>query len=290
MSRVYDALRKLEEEGRAATEVSSPKTLLVPARSPEQLLSAPSVQARIGPGSRLVVYTDPRSPGAERFRLIRMSLRNLNVGKAFKSLLVTSALPKDGKSTMALNLATSLAEEGKVRVLLMEADLRRPSLLEHLGMDPSSGLTDVLEGHADASTAIRRVDPLGFFLLPAGHPADRPTELLQSERFLDLLRECRTSFDWVLLDCPPAFPLADVTALKAHTDGALIVARAGSTPREAVLETVQLFKPGFVVGLILNGADEVDKLYSHYYYQGEPSSGTGRQRSDGNRPRFGGNS
>jgi len=272
VSRVYDALRKLEEQGRESAENSS-KTVIAPSKSFDQLLAAPVLQARVGPGSRLVVFSDRRSPGAERFRLLRMGLRNLNLGKALKVLLITSPLPKDGKSTMALNLATSLAEEGRVKVLLLEADLHRPSLAEHLGLGPLCGLTEVLRGSAESAAAVRRIEPLGFYLLPAGRHDEHPTELLQSDQFNILLKECRACFDCVLIDCPPAFPLADVTALKAHTDGALLVARAGSTPREAVQETIQLFKPGSVVGLILNAADEVDKLYANYYYHyGSPSS------------------
>lgn len=282
MSRVYDALRKLEEQGRESVE-NAPKTLVVPQRNPEHLLSAPALQARIGPESRLVVFSDRRSPGAERFRLLRMGLRNLNAGKAFKVLLITSPLPKDGKTTVALNLAASLAEEGKVRVLLLETDLHRPSLVERLGVDSTCGLTDVLGGSVESAAAIRRIEPLGFYLLPAGRTSDHPNELLQSERFHALLQECRTAFDWVLLDCPPAFPLADVTALRAHADGALMVARADATPREAVQEAVQLFKPGQVVGLVLNAAEGVDKLYSHYYYHHDSPSPVGRPGANGDR-------
>ena len=273
MSRVYDALKKLEEQGKESAS-DSLKASIVPPKAAEQLLSAPALNARMGPQSRIVVYTDRRSPGAERFRLIRLALRNANAGKLQKVLLITSPLPQDGKSTVALNLATSLAEEGRVKVLLLEADLHRPSLLQHLGLAPTPGLTEVLEGHAEPAAVVRRIEPLGFYLLPAGRPPDNPTELLQTDRFSALLRDFRACFDWILVDCPPAFPLADVTALKAHADGALLVARAGSTPREAVQEAIQLFKPGQVLGLILNAADEVNQLYEHYYYRKEAGAGS----------------
>jgi len=268
VSRLYDALRKLEEQGREEPINKVPKTVVVSSKNFE-FLSVPSVQARIGPESRLVVFSDRRSPGAERFRLIRMALRNGN-SKAPKVLLITSPLPQDGKSTMALNLATTLAEEGKVRVLLMEADLHRPSLCTHLGLERLCGITEVVEDSLEAAAAVRRVDPLGFYLMPAGRPPHNPNELLQSERFVGLLHDLRNSFDWVLLDCPPAFPLADVVALRPHADHVLLVARADSTPREAVQETFQLFKPGHVAGLILNGASVDSKLYSHYYYAKGP--------------------
>jgi len=266
VSRVYDALKKLEEQGKDIASDSS-KAPIVPPKTAEQFLSAPALHAQIGPQSRIVVFNDRRSPGAERFRLIRMALRNSKAGKLQQVLLITSPLPQDGKSTLALNIATSLAEEGKVKVLLLEADLHRPSLLQHLGLDPAPGLSEVLEGRAEPAAVVRRIEPLGFYLLPAGRPPDNPTELLQTDRFSALLRDSRACFDWVLIDCPPVFPLADVTALKAHADGVLLIARAGATPRETVQEAIQLFKQGQVIGLILNAADEVNQLYAHYYYR-----------------------
>jgi len=275
VSRLYDALRKIEEQGREEPLNKAPKTAVVSAKAADLLSSVPSLQAQIGPESRLVVYSDRRSPGAEKFRLIRIALRNFVAGKLPKVLLITSPLPQDGKSTMALNLATALAEQGKVRVLLVEGDLHRPSLLSHLGLEPSRGLTEIIEDGVDSSATLRRIEPLGFYLLPAGRNPVHPNELLQSEHFVSLLREFRACFDWILVDSPPAFPLADVVALKAHADNVLVVARADWTPREAIQETLQLFQPGQVAGLILNGTKTENNLYDHYYYRmphGSPDS------------------
>jgi len=283
VSRVYDALRKLEEQGKDSVS-DSLKAPILPPKGAEQLLSAPALHASIGPQSRIVVFNDRRGPGAERFRLIRMALRNANPGGLQKVLLITSPLPQDGKSTVALNLATSLADKGKVKVLLLEADLHRPSLLEHLGLGPVPGISEVLEGHAELAAVVRPIEPLGFYLLPAGHPPDNPTELLQTERFTALLRDCRACFDWILIDCPPAFPLADVTALKAHADGVLMIARADSTPRESVQEAIQLFKPGQVIGMILNAAHGVNELYSNYYYRKDTPSASQRPAAGGEIP------
>jgi tyrosine-protein kinase len=270
VSRVYDALRKLEEQNKESAQEAvtpAPKTTVAPSKNLESLLSVPALEARVRPDDRIVVYTDRRGPGAERFRLIRMALRNSQVGKAQKVLLITSPLPRDGKSTVALNLATTLAENGKVNVLLLEADLHRPSLLSHLGLERMCGLTEVVQDMVDPASAIRRIEPLGFYLLAAGRSTEHPTEMLQTERFHALLRDFKACFEWVLVDCPPAFPLADVVALRAHADGVLLVARAGATPRESVEEAVQLFKPGQVVGMILNAAEGVNHLYSKYYYR-----------------------
>jgi len=205
-----------------------------------------------------------------------MALRNAAGGKLPKVLLITSALPKDGKSTIALNLASSLAERGKQKVLLLEADLHRPSLLTNLSLERMPGLTEVLQGAKEPMSVIHRIDPLDFYLLAAGRLPDNPVELFQSERFHELLQGFRASFDCIMLDCPPAFPLADVVALKAHADGVLVVARAGATPREAVRETLEMFKPEQVLGVILNAQEQVDQLYAKYDYRKEEPDNSGR--------------
>jgi capsular exopolysaccharide synthesis family protein len=231
------------------------------------------VLARIGSESRVIVSSDPRSPGSERFRLIRMALRNAAGGKLPKVLLITSPLPKDGKTTVALNLAASLSEAGKYRILLLEADLHRPAVLATLGLDWNRGLSEVLQAGEAPAAVIRRIEPLDFYLMPAGHSSHNPSELFQAEGFSRLLQDLKAHFDSILLDCPPAFPLADVVALKAHADGVLLVARAGATPRETVRETIQLFKPEQVLGLILNAEEEVNRAYSKYYHRYRRSAG-----------------
>ena len=280
MSRLYDALRKVEEQGREATP-SPPKAFVPPPRSSDQLLAVPSLPARIGSDSRIIVSSDPHSPGTERFRLIRMALRNAAGGKLPKVLLITSPLPKDGKSTVALNLATSLSDAGKYKILLMEADLHRPSVLAALGLDWIPGLSEVLQGSEQPAAVIRRIEPLNFYLMSAGRSTENPSELFQAERFNALLQELKASFDCVLIDCPPAFPLADVVALKTQADGVLLVARAGATPREAVRETIQLFKPGQVLGLILNAEEEVNQIYAKYYYRKDSSNSSGHSSIKG---------
>ncbi len=277
MSRLYDALRKVEEQSREAT--SNPAKAVVaapPPRHPDQLLSVPSIPARIGSDSRIIVSSDPSSPGSERFRLIRMALRNAAGGKLPRVLLITSPLPKDGKSTVALNLAASLSEGGKYKILLMEADLHRPSILETLGLDWMPGLSELIQGGEVPSAVIRRIEPLDFYLMSAGHSSENPSEQFQGDKFNALLQDLKSSFDCILVDCPPAFPLADVVALKSKADGVLLVARAGTTPRESIRETIRLFQPGKVLGLILNAEEEVNQIYARYYYRKNSSDSSGR--------------
>ena len=286
MSRLYDALRKIEAEGREQVKESvrevppgSSKTIVATQpRISDQLSAVPVLHAVIGAESRIVVSTDPRSPGSERFRLIRMALRNAAGGKLPKILLITSPLPKDGKSTVALNLASSLAEGGKYKILLIGGDLHRPSLLGSLGLPAMPGLSEVLQERVEPFGLIHKIEPLDFYLLNAGHAVEHPAEMFQGERFHALLQTLRATFDCVVIDCPPAFPLSDVVALKAHADGVLIVARAGSTPREAVAETIQLFKPGQVLGLVLNAEEEVNQIYDNYYYRKNGAGAPPRSR------------
>jgi len=280
MSRLYDALRRVEEEGRESAN-NPPKTVVAPAKPPDQFPAIPSLPARLNSETRIVVSSDPRSPGSERFRLIRMALRSASGGKLPKVLLITSPLPKDGKSTVALNLATSLSEAGKYKVLLLEADLHRPTLLSNLGLEKMPGLNELIQSLQDPFAAIRRIEPLEIYILSAGRPADHPSDLFQGERFRQLLQNLKASFDCVVIDSPPAFPLADVVALKPHVDGVLLVARAGVTPREAVNETIQLFNPGQVLGLILNAQEEVNQIYAKYYYRKDLHTATDRFNGNG---------
>jgi capsular exopolysaccharide synthesis family protein len=195
-----------------------------------------------------------------------MALKDSRVGDAsVRTVLISSALPRDGKSTVTLNLATSLADGSKTRVLVLEADLRRPSLEQYLGMAPASGLADILHGQLGPFAAIRRIEPLGFYLLPAGRMPDSATELLQRDKLGALIATLALQFDWVLIDSPPAAPLADTMVLKEHADAILLVVRAGSTPREAVEETTRLLAPKSVIGVVLNEAEGLDRLYSEYY-------------------------
>ncbi len=219
--------------------------------------------------SRAVVYSDPASAGADRFRLAQIRLKRLQAERNLKSLLITSPLPGDGKSTVALNLATALSENGKVPVLLLEADLYRPTLVKKLGLKDWPGLTECYKRGHQPIEAIRRINPLGFYLLPAGGPAEGSDNLLQSNFCTGLFQDRALSFfSWILIDSPPAIPVADILLLKARADATLLVARAGETPREAIEESVRNLGPDHIVGIILNGVEGLNRAYAKYYGYG----------------------
>jgi capsular exopolysaccharide synthesis family protein len=242
-----------------------------PALTPTPHLIKPPVLAdfaveetRIHTENRLVSYSDPHSVAADRLRYIRMRLREPWSAGKLKRLLVTSALAHDGKSTVILNLATTLSERGRRSVLLVDADLHKSSLAEKLGLKAWAGLAECLHGGTDAMSAIRRIDPLGWHLLPAGEPPSNPTELLQAPGFRSVMERVSSHFDWVLIDSPPTLHLTDAISLQQHADAALLVVRAGATPREAVDQCVALLGAKNIAGIVLNGVEARKHLYTNY--------------------------
>jgi len=280
MSHIFDALRKSEGSLDEAV-FSGPDNLFEVFEKHENLVTVPADHMRIKPEDRLVVWDNPRSLWADQFRKLRMHLQKLQSAGKLKILLVTSPSPQDGKSTVALNLATVLVGKEKNRILLIEADLRCPSLIGRLGLDPWGGLSECLESDTDPVRSVRRIEPLGFFLLPAGSPARDPTELLQLDRLTEIIRSLSASFDFILVDSPPAGPMADTLALKSKADASLLVVRAAKTVRESVEQSIQMLGKNHVLGIILNGLAGLEKEYSHYYQRyytqsvqpGDPSSG-----------------
>ncbi len=234
------------------------------------LNAAPIEDVDIQKGCRLVVHTEPRGPAAERFRYLRIRLRDPWESGKLKTVLVTSALPQDGKSTIALNLASSLCEHGKKKVLLIEGDLHRPSLALQLGLEPGPGLVECLGTDTDPIPLIRRLEPLGWYLLKAGGKCINPTELLQSGMLPALLAKLTPHFDWILLDSPPVIPVTDALAMAREVDAVLMVVRAGSTPREAVQRSLAQLGRRKLLAVVLNAIEGLNLVYSKYGYYNNP--------------------
>jgi succinoglycan biosynthesis transport protein ExoP len=274
MSHLRNLLHRPLGEGSGPLRPSMAAAAVAAAVTPEpeiHLASAlaifPVVQARIGPENRLIFQTDPHSSAADRFRYLRMRLREPWSAGRLRRLLVTSPLAHDGKSTLLLNLATALSERGKRTVLVIEADLHHPTISETLGLSPWTGLSDCLQDDSiPPLSAIRRVEPLGWHLLPAGEPRRNPTELLQSQVLGNIIKLLTPNFDWILIDSPPAIALTDALALQQHADGSLLIVRAGQTPREAVERAVTLLGKQNLVGIVLNAVEDGDDLYYQYRY------------------------
>ena len=195
------------------------------------------------------------SPRSEAFRSIRTNLQYVDVDHPPKTVVVTSSLPTEGKSTTACNLSIALAQAGS-RVLLIEADLRRPKVAEYLGVDGSTGLTDVLIGKASLESALVSWQRGLLDFLPAGTIPPNPSELLGSGQMADLLKDLATRYDIIVLDAPPLLPVTDAAVLATVADGAILVARHGSTRKEQVRQAAEALHQvnARLLGTVLNFA------------------------------------
>jgi capsular exopolysaccharide synthesis family protein len=272
LSRIWDLLRQSESqpaENRPADTGTARREQAPAFRDPaaaDRTLDAVAADTvQIPPTGRVVVHSDPRGPGADRFRLLRLHLRERWNAEKLKTLLITSPLPNDGKSTISLNLASALAERGKRSVLLIGADLHQPTLAKQLGLPDRSGLAECLEDGVQPFSVMRRLEPLGWYLLHAGNARGNPTELLQSGALGELIQQILPHFEWVLIDSPPVLPLADALTLRQVSDASLLVVRAGRTPTPAVDQAMALLGRKHVLGIVLNGMEGRDSTYGNYY-------------------------
>lgn len=192
---------------------------------------------------------------AEAYRTIRTNLQYVDVDNPPRCVVITSSLPLEGKSTTAANLAIALAQSGS-KVLLVEADLRRPRIADYLGVDGSTGLTDVLIGRAVLGETIISWQRGLLDFLPSGAIPPNPSELLGSQQLAELLAKLRTLYNVVILDAPPLLPVTDAAILSAVADGVILVARYGATRREHAQQAAGALAQvnGHVIGTILNFA------------------------------------
>jgi len=233
-------------------------------RGPEEF---PSLETSLSPSSRMVFLTDPDSLAAEKFRFLGVRLRQLRQNRTLKKVLVTSTIPEEGKSLVSANLAGVLARR-KERVLLLEGDLRRPTLTQQFGLGRLIGLGEWLQSSRRIVSNIFYFRNLGFWFLPAGVPLDNPLELMQSGKLLELMTELSNLFDWVIVDSPPLLPLADTTVWARVTDGVLLVTREGKTERGPLQRGLEVLKSSELLGVVLNSSMNPDQ--NSYYHRYSP--------------------
>jgi protein-tyrosine kinase len=209
-----------------------------------------------------VVARQPGSSAAEQYRLLRTRLEGREHAGRTQVLVVTSPRIGEGKTVTSANLALTMSQEFQHKVLLLEADLRRPTLAELFGAPPGPGLVDVVTGTATIDEALIMVPGQQLFLLPAGSGAARSTELLAStamQRTLDMLR---SRFDRIVIDTPP-MTLADTHVLARLADGLLMVVRSGVTPRPAVERALAAVDRRRLIGIVLNEVEDKPDVYSY---------------------------
>src|SRR5213082_3321311 len=294
MSRIHEALKKAEEQkppvwrptdptplnyvgesevAAASGVLHSPQRGEIPATG--RCLRLEELRQRcIKPGWRLNpdydVFSTQHSSAlcAEQFRTLRSRLYRLKEKSPLRTLVVTSTLPGEGKTFVALNLALAIARQHERRALLIDADLRASRIHVGLGAPSAPGLSDYLSGKADEFSILQADSKVELFLVPAGRSAPNPSELLANgtlKRFLDGMSPI---FDWVIIDAPPVLAVADPSIIAEFCDGVLVVVQAGETAHDLVKTTLQEFRGNNLLGVVLNGANEGTNYGGYSYYAG----------------------
>ena len=205
---------------------------------------------------QLVSLVAPNSFAADQYRTLRHSIERLRRERGLRVLAMTSATPGDGKTVTTLNLAGALAQGHSARVLVVDADLRRPSVAQYLGLDHQSapGLSTVLLDPAcSLGQVVRRMEGFNLSVVPSGPAQDAPYELLNSARLESFLKEARELYDCVLIDTPPLLPLPDCRLIGKWVDGFLLIVGADKTPRRLVADALNLLDPAKVIAIVFNG-------------------------------------
>ena len=255
-----------------------------------ELVSAPvlstvpfDARAKTAP---LIVEGSSRSSRAEALRQLRTNLHFVNVDRPVKTLVVTSGVPGEGKSTTACNLAIVLAEAGK-RVVLVDADLRRPRLAHYLGLEGAVGLTNVLAGQVRLDAALQEWGSSGVFVLPSGSIPPNPSELLGSRNMAEILETLSGGFDIVIIDTPPLLPVTDAAVLASTVDGSVLVSRCGKTSASQARSAAGALEAvgARLLGCVLNmSPSRGTGVYAYYDYQPAPqrsAAGTAEGTADG---------
>lgn len=207
--------------------------------------------------------TEAGNPGLlEQFTRLAATLYHAQADNGLRSVMITSALPGDGKTMTAVNLALVLSESYRKQVLLIDADLRHPSIAK-LGVGAGAGLSEALSAKHDQKLALTAITP-NLTLLPAGRPVPDPIAGLTSSRMRRIVAEAVERYDWVIIDAPPLGPVTDANLLAAMVDGTLLVVRAGTTQYPAVQKAVEGIGRERILGVVLNGAD-VESGQGYYY-------------------------
>ena len=287
MSRIHEALKKAEQERAmsqpgsrvettpAAVEVAEAATAAVPALSSVSSMSinvdTSLSQVRQMPWApdmncMLFFNSEEHATGMEEFRTLRSRLYQAREKQQLSRILVTSALPKEGKSFTSANLAQVLARQHGRRVLLVDGDLRNPQLHKLLGTEAGPGLFEYLRSECDEFSIIQRGPMENLYFIPAGHYSANPAELLANGRLRNLLNRLQPTFDWIVIDSAPSVPVSDAVLMANDCDGVLLVVRSNSTPTDAARRARREFAERNVIGVVLNGITPELAPYMQYYY------------------------
>jgi protein-tyrosine kinase len=278
MSRVHDALRRAERgvspslEPVPLAEAYAQETS-IPSRTPLPKLNLAAtvledvkmVPFRPAPESHLLDLNTSHETPAEEFRTLRTRLNHLQTLQPLHTIVVTSPSPAEGKTFSAVNLALAQSHLAENSVLLGDFDLRRPVVHNLFQFDRGPGLSDFLQGECSFAEALRRVEGMNLYLLPAGSAVRNPLELLNMRQAKALFEELPRLFQWAIFDTPPLLFSADANLLSTMADGTILVVKIGSTTFDNVTRAMQSLCENNVLGIVANGA-RASELYSKYTY------------------------
>ena len=215
-----------------------------------------------------IVEKEPKSIAAESYRTLRTNIQYSSFDKEYRIIVVTSAEPEEGKSTTAGNLALCMAE-GDKKVMLIDCDLRKPSLHKKFKTSNLLGLSDVIIGKADLASVTHRYNK-NLYLLTSGKIPPNPYEMISSKAMSHLLESLKDTFEYIIIDTPPMKVVADSQILSTKADGTILVVRAEKTKKESVKSAIDLLKnvKANIIGIVLNGIDvSGNKYYYDYEYK-----------------------
>lgn len=272
MSRIEEAIRRakgLPEE--IGSQPNNVQTFMPAWPDVETLPRVPSDRISVSPEWRDRMATGPTGDPAviEQFTRLAATLHHARQAHPLRSVLVTSATPGDGKTFTACNLAYVMAETYGYRVLLVDADLRRPAISRLVNLPDGVGLGEALRSASPQKLALVTLTQRLTFL-PAGRPTSNSIEALVSQRLQQILEEASTNFEWVILDAPPVAPTSDARLLSKMVDGTIFVIRAGKTQHADVQKSIDMVGRDHILGVVLNDV-AVDAADKYYYYVGDES-------------------
>jgi capsular exopolysaccharide synthesis family protein len=297
MSRTYDALQRADVERKAAeaaeaNEIASKSAAqdaggALPAKNGVDFDHIPLHSWN--PAMASFPTLADRGESIEQFRGLRSQLYKFRDQGPLKTILISSGMPAEGKTFVAGNLAMSLARNDNNRILLIDADLRRPSLHSILGAPKTPGLTEYLAGSAEVNDILQRnqnptIVESGFVrsipnltFIAGGSGGDNASELVASSRVEDLRDTLAPHFDWIIIDSPPVLAFADAIDLARAADAVILVARGGSTPFDIAQRAQAAFSSSRILGFVLNAVQDAPRNGSYYYYYGRPDENRGFQ-------------
>jgi capsular exopolysaccharide synthesis family protein len=288
MSRIHEALRRagLEREAQSESEHEMPLAPMDTMADERPLRITAELSSKVPkhawtPSIDAVPCMQQVGPVVEQFRRLRSQMKDARHEHGLKTILVTSGLPGEGKSFVAVNLAVSLIRHSMNRVLLIDADLRRPTLHKTLGTSSEPGLSEYLAGERELHEVLQQTESSGMAndsmdkaisnltFLPAGKPCENSAELLANGRLQSLIASVAQSFDWILIDSPPILTITDASEIARCTDAVLLVARHGVTPFDVLQRAQAALQKYRILGVVLNASTNLPNEDGYYGYYGD---------------------